>query len=97
MKGVALKVPAAFQLKSPRCNWRRLRRLRRPSSLLRLKRLDRRLELDHRLGRDPHALEVRVELRRDPVVANDHEVVVLLMLAAGAEVRRAGTQDLTVD
>ena len=52
-----------------------------PVRLLRLKRLDRGLEFDHRLGRIPHALEVRVELRRSPDVANDDEVVILLRFA----------------
>jgi hypothetical protein len=50
-----------------------------------LERLDRRLELDHRLGRIPHALEMRVELRRRAGVADDDEVIVLPALAAGAE------------
>ena len=57
--------------------------------LLRLERVDRRPELDHGLRRIPHALEMRLELRRRARVADHNEVVVLCVLAARAEIRRA--------
>ncbi len=65
--------------------------------LLRLQRIDRRRELNHRLRRVPHALKVRVELRGGVGVADHDQVVVLFVLAARAEVRRARPQNLPVD
>lgn len=59
------------------------------STSLQIQRVDRRRELDHRLRRVKHPLEVRVELRRR-VSAPDHDqVIVLGMLAGGGEVRGA--------
>jgi hypothetical protein len=64
-------------------------------ALIRLQRLDRGFELDHGLRCVPHALEMGVELRSDDGIANHEQIVVLLALAAGAEIRRAGARDLT--
>jgi hypothetical protein len=57
------------------------------SNLFRLQRFDSRLKLNHRLGRIPHALEVRIKLRRGGRVADHDQVVVLRVLAASAEIR----------
>ena len=65
--------------------------------LIRLKRPDRGLELDHRLRGIPHALEMRLELRYRASVADYNKVVVLRVLAARAEVSCAGPQSLPVD
>ena len=65
--------------------------------LLRFERLDRRLEVVHWHRGVPHALEMRVELRRGTGVADDDEIVVLTAFAALCEVRGARPQQHAVD
>src|SRR5271166_3038961 len=57
----------------------------------------RRLKLDHRFPRIPHAFKVRIELRGCASVANHDEIIVLRVFAACAEIRRARAELLPVD
>src|SRR5271165_2062430 len=63
----------------------------------RLQSLNRGLEFNHGLRSVPHAFKVCFELHGGCGVADDDQVVVLRLLAARAEVRRARAQKIAVD
>jgi len=67
----------------------------RPS--FRFERTDCWREFNHWMRRVPHALKVRLELSGGLCVANYDQIVVLSSLATQTEIRRSGSEQLTIN